>query len=409
MPALVVEKTSGVGQQRGDLAFQAQRVRPVVGVLEGDEVAGGRVQAGVAGDVGAAVDDSGGSPGPGGRARRPPAARRRDRAGEPSSTIRISWLVQVCATSERTAVSRPGPGSPGGDDGGDPGRVADPLGTGPVVSRSNGVPGPSATRTAGAGSNAGERPSRRCRPAYGLARSTLERGADRFGDVRERLQQLRGAQPVAGGEGQLGVQALVLGRSASRARPGQQRQRLGRSPGRRSCSAITRASSPRWRPHGVGCRRAGAGPAVPVPRPIGPAARPRRADRLSVRSSAASLSLVLFPVFNEAEPGRGEMSVSSWWIASLPFREGEERGPISERPTTWRSCPTCGIRAATRRASSRRSSAQAAAGLSTVLIHVPSPHLRHARPFHARIVACLRDGLADLAHDGDEVHRRGSC
>src|SRR4051794_7235510 len=26
-------------------------------------------------------------------------------AGEPSSTTRISWLVQVCATSERTAVS----------------------------------------------------------------------------------------------------------------------------------------------------------------------------------------------------------------------------------------------------------------------------------------------------------------
>jgi glycosyltransferase involved in cell wall biosynthesis len=43
--------------------------------------------------------------------------------------------------------------------------------------------------------------------------------------------------------------------------------------------------------------------------------------------------------------------------------------------------------------------AQAAAGLSTVLVHVPSPHLRHARPFQSRIVACLRDGLADLAHD----------
>src|SRR3954470_2278830 len=47
--------------------------------------------------------------------------------------------------------------------------------------------------------------------------------------------------------------------------------------------------------------------------------------------------------------------------------------------------------------------AQAAAGLTTVLIHVPSPHLRHARPFQAGIVACLRDGLADLAHDGDPV------
>ncbi|MCA2215142.1 glycosyltransferase [Jidongwangia harbinensis] len=50
--------------------------------------------------------------------------------------------------------------------------------------------------------------------------------------------------------------------------------------------------------------------------------------------------------------------------------------------------------------------AQAAAGVSTVLIHVPSPHLRHARPFHPRIVACLRDGLADLAHDGDPVDAR---
>ena len=48
--------------------------------------------------------------------------------------------------------------------------------------------------------------------------------------------------------------------------------------------------------------------------------------------------------------------------------------------------------------------AQAAAGLTTVLIHLPSPHLRHARPFQSRIVACLRDGLADLAHDdGAEV------
>src|ERR1700761_9842756 len=45
--------------------------------------------------------------------------------------------------------------------------------------------------------------------------------------------------------------------------------------------------------------------------------------------------------------------------------------------------------------------AQAAAGLRTVLLHVPSPHLRHARPFQSEIVACLRDGLADLAHDDD--------
>jgi glycosyltransferase involved in cell wall biosynthesis len=47
--------------------------------------------------------------------------------------------------------------------------------------------------------------------------------------------------------------------------------------------------------------------------------------------------------------------------------------------------------------------AQAAAGLTTVLIHVPSPHLRHARPFQADIVACLREGRADLAHDDEEV------
>jgi glycosyl transferase family 1 len=44
--------------------------------------------------------------------------------------------------------------------------------------------------------------------------------------------------------------------------------------------------------------------------------------------------------------------------------------------------------------------AQAAAGLSTVLVHVPSPHLKHARPFQTQIAACLRQGLADLAHDG---------
>ena len=51
--------------------------------------------------------------------------------------------------------------------------------------------------------------------------------------------------------------------------------------------------------------------------------------------------------------------------------------------------------------------AQAAAGLSTVLAHLPSPHLKHARPFQSRIVACLRDGLADLAHDdGAEITAR---
>jgi hypothetical protein len=50
--------------------------------------------------------------------------------------------------------------------------------------------------------------------------------------------------------------------------------------------------------------------------------------------------------------------------------------------------------------------AQAAGGLSTVLLHVPSPGPPDARPFDPRIVACLRDGLADLAHDGDPVDAR---
>ncbi|SNY14252.1 glycosyltransferase [Paractinoplanes atraurantiacus] len=51
--------------------------------------------------------------------------------------------------------------------------------------------------------------------------------------------------------------------------------------------------------------------------------------------------------------------------------------------------------------------AQAAAGLRTVLIHLPSPHLRHGRPFQSRIVACLRDGLAELAHDdGAEIEAK---
>ena len=45
--------------------------------------------------------------------------------------------------------------------------------------------------------------------------------------------------------------------------------------------------------------------------------------------------------------------------------------------------------------------AQAAAGLTTVLIHVPEPGRAHTRPFDRRIVACLRDGRADLAHDDD--------
>jgi len=48
--------------------------------------------------------------------------------------------------------------------------------------------------------------------------------------------------------------------------------------------------------------------------------------------------------------------------------------------------------------------AQAAAGLTTVLIHVPSPELPPGRPFESRIVGCLRAGLADLAHDdGAEI------
>ncbi|HET6532497.1 MAG TPA: glycosyltransferase [Actinoplanes sp.] len=50
--------------------------------------------------------------------------------------------------------------------------------------------------------------------------------------------------------------------------------------------------------------------------------------------------------------------------------------------------------------------AQAGAGLSTVLVHVASPHLKHARPFQAGITACLRDGQADLAHDGEEIRAK---
>lgn len=45
--------------------------------------------------------------------------------------------------------------------------------------------------------------------------------------------------------------------------------------------------------------------------------------------------------------------------------------------------------------------AQATAGLTTVLIHAPEPDRRPARPFDQRIVACLRDGRAELAHDDD--------
>jgi UDP:flavonoid glycosyltransferase YjiC (YdhE family)/glycosyltransferase involved in cell wall biosynthesis len=47
--------------------------------------------------------------------------------------------------------------------------------------------------------------------------------------------------------------------------------------------------------------------------------------------------------------------------------------------------------------------AQARAGLSTVLIHVPSPHLPAVHPFSPRISDLLRDGLADLVHDETPV------
>jgi hypothetical protein len=49
---------------------------------------------------------------------------------------------------------------------------------------------------------------------------------------------------------------------------------------------------------------------------------------------------------------------------------------------------------------------QAAAGLSTVLVHVPSPGVPRDRPFPPAIVACLRDRLAALAADGDPVEVR---
>jgi len=50
--------------------------------------------------------------------------------------------------------------------------------------------------------------------------------------------------------------------------------------------------------------------------------------------------------------------------------------------------------------------AQAEAGLSTVLVHVPSPHQIKDRPFSPRIVECLRDGLAELAPPGVPVAAR---
>lgn len=50
--------------------------------------------------------------------------------------------------------------------------------------------------------------------------------------------------------------------------------------------------------------------------------------------------------------------------------------------------------------------AQAAAGLSTVLVQVPSPFLKAERGFNPRILDCLRDGRADLAVRGDAVSAR---
>jgi UDP:flavonoid glycosyltransferase YjiC (YdhE family)/glycosyltransferase involved in cell wall biosynthesis len=50
--------------------------------------------------------------------------------------------------------------------------------------------------------------------------------------------------------------------------------------------------------------------------------------------------------------------------------------------------------------------AQNAAGLSTVLVQVPSPHLRSVRRFNQRIVDLLKDGHADLAGQGDTISAR---
>jgi UDP:flavonoid glycosyltransferase YjiC (YdhE family)/glycosyltransferase involved in cell wall biosynthesis len=50
--------------------------------------------------------------------------------------------------------------------------------------------------------------------------------------------------------------------------------------------------------------------------------------------------------------------------------------------------------------------AQARAGLSTVLVHVPSPHQPGVHPFSPRISDLLRDGLADLVHDGTPVQAK---
>jgi len=50
--------------------------------------------------------------------------------------------------------------------------------------------------------------------------------------------------------------------------------------------------------------------------------------------------------------------------------------------------------------------AQAEAALSTVLVHVPSPHQPRALPFSPRISDLLRDGVAELARDDQEVSAR---
>jgi glycosyltransferase involved in cell wall biosynthesis len=50
--------------------------------------------------------------------------------------------------------------------------------------------------------------------------------------------------------------------------------------------------------------------------------------------------------------------------------------------------------------------AQARAGLSTVLVHVPSPHQPGVHPFSPRITALLRNGSAELVHDDTAVSAR---
>ena len=53
--------------------------------------------------------------------------------------------------------------------------------------------------------------------------------------------------------------------------------------------------------------------------------------------------------------------------------------------------------------------AQAEAALSTVLVHVPSPHQPRALPFSPRISELLRDGVAVLARDGRAGRTPGCC